>query len=62
VEPLVTMGQLTATLNPLGFTLPVIPELDDLTVGSLKIEIFLLIKRALFPKIFFRRLDYGCRH
>ena len=33
VEPLVSMGQLTATLNPLGWTLPVLPELDDLTVG-----------------------------
>ncbi|XP_022317755.2 delta(24)-sterol reductase-like isoform X1 [Crassostrea virginica] len=35
VEPLVTMGQVTAFLNPLGWTLPVLPELDDLTVGGL---------------------------
>ncbi|KDO30188.1 hypothetical protein SPRG_04988 [Saprolegnia parasitica CBS 223.65] len=35
VEPLVTMGQLSATLNPLGWTLPIMPELDDLTVGGL---------------------------
>lgn len=35
VEPLVTMGQLTATLEPLGWTIPVLPELDDLTVGGL---------------------------
>ncbi|XP_050313504.1 delta(24)-sterol reductase-like [Anthonomus grandis grandis] len=35
VEPLVTMGQLTATLNPLGWTIPVLPEIDDLTVGGL---------------------------
>ncbi|XP_002740991.1 delta(24)-sterol reductase [Saccoglossus kowalevskii] len=35
VEPLATMGQITATLNPLGWTLPVLPELDDLTVGGL---------------------------
>lgn len=35
VEPLVTMGQITATLSPLGWTLPVLPELDDLTVGGL---------------------------
>jgi delta24-sterol reductase len=35
VEPLVTMGQLTATLVPLGWTIPVLPELDDLTVGGL---------------------------
>lgn len=35
VEPLVTMGQLTATLNPLGWTIPVVPELDDLTIGGL---------------------------
>ena len=34
VEPLVTMGQMTATLNPLGWTLPIVPELDDLTVGQ----------------------------
>jgi len=33
VEPMVSMGQLTATLNPLGWTLPIVPELDDLTVG-----------------------------
>ncbi|MGQ3012088.1 MAG: FAD-binding oxidoreductase [Flavobacteriales bacterium] len=35
VEPLVTMGQITALLNPKGWTLPVLPELDDLTVGGL---------------------------
>nr|XP_022915592.1 delta(24)-sterol reductase-like [Onthophagus taurus] len=35
VEPLVTMGQLTKTINPLGWTIPVLPELDDLTVGGL---------------------------
>lgn len=35
VEPLVNMGQITALLNPLGWTLPVVPELDDLTVGGL---------------------------
>ncbi|XP_034979163.1 delta(24)-sterol reductase [Zootoca vivipara] len=35
VEPLVTMGQLTAHLNPIGWTVPVVPELDDLTVGGL---------------------------
>ncbi len=34
VEPLVTMGQLSATLVPLGWTLPIVPELDDLTVGE----------------------------
>lgn len=34
VEPLVTMGQLTATLDPLGWTVPIVPELDDLTVGT----------------------------
>eukprot|EP00056_Hartaetosiga_gracilis_P002139 m.51064 g.51064 ORF g.51064 m.51064 type:complete len:507 (-) comp10927_c0_seq2:29-1549(-) len=34
VEPNVTMGQITATLLPLGFTLPVLPELDALTVGG----------------------------
>jgi len=35
VEPLVSMGQITAALVPLGWTLPVVPELDDLTVGGL---------------------------
>lgn len=35
VEPLASMGQLTAMLNPLGWTIPVLPELDDLTVGGL---------------------------
>jgi len=35
VEPLVTMGQVTAMLNPIGWTLAILPELDDLTVGGL---------------------------
>jgi delta24-sterol reductase len=35
VEPQVNMGQITAALNPLGWTLPVVPELDALTVGGL---------------------------
>uniref|UniRef100_A0A8C7SY95 Delta(24)-sterol reductase n=1 Tax=Oncorhynchus mykiss TaxID=8022 RepID=A0A8C7SY95_ONCMY len=35
VEPLVNIGQITALLNSLGRTLPVLPELDDLTVGGL---------------------------
>ncbi|KAJ7986548.1 hypothetical protein DPEC_G00341000 [Dallia pectoralis] len=35
VEPLVNMGQITALLNSMGWTLPVLPELDDLTVGGL---------------------------
>jgi len=35
VEPLVNMGQITRTLIPLGWILPVVPELDDLTVGGL---------------------------
>jgi len=34
-EPLVTMGQLTATLDQLGWTIPIVPELDDLTIGGL---------------------------
>ncbi|KAK4319169.1 hypothetical protein Pmani_009871 [Petrolisthes manimaculis] len=34
-EPLVTMGQLTHTLIKLGWTIPVVPEMDDLTVGGL---------------------------
>jgi len=35
VEPLVTCGQLTHALLPLGWTAAVLPELDDLTVGGL---------------------------
>ncbi len=35
VEPMVNMGQITAQLLPMGWTLPVLPELDDLTVGGL---------------------------
>ncbi|XP_063795730.1 delta(24)-sterol reductase [Pseudophryne corroboree] len=35
LEPLVNMGQVTALLNSIGWTLPVVPELDDLTVGGL---------------------------
>ncbi|XP_055327201.1 delta(24)-sterol reductase-like [Paramacrobiotus metropolitanus] len=35
VEPLVSMGQLMSALLPLGFTLPVVPELDDLTAGGM---------------------------
>lgn len=34
-EPLVTMGQISSILLPLGWTLPVLPEMDDLTVGGL---------------------------
>lgn len=35
LEPLVTMGQVTALLNPIGRTLAIVPELDDLTAGGL---------------------------
>jgi len=35
VEPMVNMGQLTHFLVPKGYTLPVLPEMDDLTVGGL---------------------------
>lgn len=35
VEPNVTMGQITRELIPQGWTLAVVPELDDLTVGGL---------------------------
>lgn len=37
VEPLANMGQVTALLNSIGWTLPVVPELDDLTVGKLNV-------------------------
>ena len=29
------MGQLSRTLNHIGWTIPILPELDDLTVGGL---------------------------
>lgn len=35
VEPMVNIGRLTHYLVPKGWTLPVVPELDDLTVGGL---------------------------
>ncbi|KAH7422866.1 hypothetical protein KP509_12G029600 [Ceratopteris richardii] len=35
VEPLVTMGQITRATVPLGLSLAVVPELDDLTIGGL---------------------------
>jgi delta24-sterol reductase len=35
VEPLASMGQISRTLIPKGWILPVVPELDDLTVGGL---------------------------
>lgn len=35
VEPRVNMGQLSHRLVPKGFTVPVVPELDDLTAGGL---------------------------
>lgn len=35
VEPFVSIGQLTHALNPNGYTLPVVPEMDDLTIGGL---------------------------
>jgi delta24-sterol reductase len=34
VEPMVTMGQITQSLVPLGWILPILPELDDLTIGT----------------------------
>lgn len=37
VEPLANMGQVSALLNSIGWTLPVVPELDDLTVGKLDV-------------------------
>lgn len=35
VEPMATMGQVSKQLAQLGWTLPILPELDDLTVGGL---------------------------
>ena len=35
VEPMVTIGTLNGFLISYGWTLPVVPELDDLTIGGL---------------------------
>lgn len=35
VEPLATMGQVSATLLKIGWTIAMVPELEDLTVGGL---------------------------
>jgi delta24-sterol reductase len=35
VEPMVNMGQISHYLAPLKYTIPVLPEMDDLTVGGL---------------------------
>jgi len=35
VEPCVSMGQLSHVLTAKGYTIPVLPEMDDLTVGGL---------------------------
>lgn len=35
VEPLANMGQVSATLAKIGWTIAIVPELDDLTVGGL---------------------------
>lgn len=35
VEPMVNMGHISHFLTPKGLTLPVLPEMDDLTVGGL---------------------------
>lgn len=47
------MGQVTSLLLPLGWTLPVVPELDDLTVGGLvmgtgEISHRFVLKKGLF--------------
>lgn len=34
-EPMVNMGQISHCLVPKGFSLPLVPEMDDLTVGGL---------------------------
>lgn len=46
VEPLATMGQVTAQLIPLGWTLPIVPELDDLTVGNVLNDFYWLLTIA----------------
>lgn len=53
MEPLVTMGQLTAHLNPMGWTIPVVPELDDLTVGKGRRDDKRCPDFAVFPLAFY---------
>ena len=66
-EPLVSMGQLSRTLDRLGWTIPILPELDDLTVGGLimgtgietsshKHGLFQVKERIIHPQ---GRLTYG---
>lgn len=43
MEPLANMGQLTALLTSIGWTLPVLPELDDLTVGTFSVSLQSLV-------------------
>ena len=38
-EPMVNMGQLSHYLIPRGYTIPVLPEMDDLTVGGLYVGV-----------------------
>lgn len=53
------MGQVTATLNQIGWTLPVVPELDDLTVGEcVSIVKYIQIKNDLRASIYMYMLFF----
>ncbi len=40
VEPGITIGTLTSKLLPMGWTIPVVPELEFLTVGKINLHKF----------------------
>jgi hypothetical protein len=51
---MVTMGQLSRRLNELGWTIPVLPEIDDLTVGTLnnvRNQVLLYVDYCSFARI-----------
>ncbi|KAJ1971452.1 hypothetical protein H4R35_005248 [Dimargaris xerosporica] len=52
VEPLVDMGQITAHLVPMGWSLAVMVEMEDLTVGGLLMGVGLEVNSHIFGLMF----------
>ena len=48
VEPMVNMGQLSHFLIPKGYTIPVLPEMDDLTCGGLLMGMLFCVAKMVF--------------
>lgn len=66
VEPMVTIGQLNDYLVERGWTLPVVPEIDDLTIGglvrilkSICNTVFLIFKELTYLSIKPKFIQYG---